>query len=103
MNPTPPWDSTGLLQEIIELRREIGDLRELIARVTERLPLPPAGKAIGGRGSVEFSLDAALSLDDVEASYIDHVLANAGGNKTLAAAILGIDASTLYRKLARSS
>ena len=41
------------------------------------------------------------TLDAVERAYILWVLQSEGGNKSRAAATLGIDASTLYRKLAR--
>jgi len=37
----------------------------------------------------------------VERAYITWVLQSVGGNKTRAAEVLGIDPSTLYRKLAR--
>ena len=63
----------------------------LPARVTERRsePLvserPPANPA----------------LEVIERAYILHVLASEGGNKTRAAEVLGIDPSTLYRKLGR--
>ena len=41
------------------------------------------------------------TLDVVERAYILWVLQNEGGNKTRTAEVLGIDPSTLYRKLAR--
>ncbi|MCL4866451.1 MAG: hypothetical protein KJZ47_11185, partial [Gemmatimonadales bacterium] len=41
------------------------------------------------------------SLDVVERAYIMWVLQAEGGNKTRAAEVLGIDPSTLYRKLSR--
>jgi DNA-binding NtrC family response regulator len=41
------------------------------------------------------------SLEIIERAYILWVLGNEGGNKTRAAEVLGIDASTLYRKLSR--
>ena len=41
------------------------------------------------------------TLDAIERAYITWVLQSEGGNKTRAASVLGIDASTLYRKLAR--
>jgi DNA-binding NtrC family response regulator len=41
------------------------------------------------------------TLDAIERAYIMWVLQSEGGNKTRAASTLGIDASTLYRKLAR--
>ena len=43
-----------------------------------------------------------LTLDDVEREYIRAVLAQVGGNKTEAAAILQVDRKTLYRKLEES-
>ncbi|MGR9085863.1 MAG: sigma-54-dependent transcriptional regulator [Gammaproteobacteria bacterium] len=53
--------------------------------------------------SDEDFLDRALAqgwtLADVEQAYIHHVLEMTGGNKIQAARILGLDRSTLYRKL----
>jgi DNA-binding NtrC family response regulator len=40
-----------------------------------------------------------MSLDEVEREYLRVVLAGVNGNKTEAAAILGVDRKTLYRKL----
>ena len=42
------------------------------------------------------------TLARVVATHIRSVIAYAGGNKTKAAAILGIDRRALYRKLARA-
>jgi DNA-binding NtrC family response regulator len=44
---------------------------------------------------------AQLSLEDVENRYVDAVLRQSRGNKADAAAILGIDVSTIYRRRAR--
>jgi two-component system response regulator HydG len=41
------------------------------------------------------------SLEEMERRYILRVLEAAGGNKTLAAEILGVGRKTLYRKLER--
>jgi len=41
------------------------------------------------------------TLDVIERAYITWVLQSEGGNKTRAAEVLGIDPSTLYRKLSR--
>ena len=41
------------------------------------------------------------TLDVIERAYITWVLQAEGGNKTRAAEVLGIDPSTLYRKLTR--
>jgi two-component system response regulator HydG len=42
-----------------------------------------------------------VPMEEVERRYIQHVLDAAGGNRTLAARILGFDRKTLYRKLRR--
>ncbi|MFZ2405119.1 MAG: sigma-54 dependent transcriptional regulator [Methylobacter sp.] len=48
-------------------------------------------------------LDLAMmqgwTLEDIQQAYIRHVLETTGGNKIQAARILGLDRSTLYRKL----
>ena len=44
---------------------------------------------------------ALLPMHEVERRYFFHVLETAGGNKTLAARILGYDRRTMYRKLER--
>ena len=41
------------------------------------------------------------TLEVIERAYIEHVLRAEGGNKTRAAEVLGIDPSTLYRKIKR--
>ncbi|MFQ5890067.1 MAG: sigma-54-dependent transcriptional regulator [Gemmatimonadota bacterium] len=41
------------------------------------------------------------TLEIIERAYIEHVLRAEGGNKTRAAEVLGIDPSTLYRKIKR--
>jgi len=46
-------------------------------------------------------LHANPTLDVIERAYITWVLQSEGGNKTRAAEVLGIDPSTLYRKLGR--
>jgi two-component system response regulator HydG len=63
----------------------------LPARITERAPLP----------LVTASLPPNPTLEIVERAYIHWVLHSEGGNKTRAAEVLGIDPSTLYRKLLR--
>jgi two-component system response regulator HydG len=43
------------------------------------------------------------SMKEVEQRYIRKVLAAVGGNKTIAARVLGLDRRTLYRKLSRAN
>ena len=65
----------------------------------------PDAAAASGRdaedGLVQFPGDELLSLEALEQEYINHVLRQAGGKKTRAAQILGIDKTTLWRKLRR--
>ena len=44
---------------------------------------------------------APLTLDEMEQRHVQATLAAVGGNKTKAATMLGIERSTLDRKLAR--
>jgi two-component system, NtrC family, response regulator AtoC len=50
------------------------------------------------------ALDAfdLVDLDTVKRAHVHFVLAAVGGNRSLAARILGVDRKTLYRHLARS-
>ena len=85
-----------------------GNVREL-KNVMERLAvvcrdddvrpedLPPEVRA--GRACAGSAGDASASLADVEREHIIRVMAHTAGNKKEAAAILGIDRSTLYSKL----
>jgi transcriptional regulator with PAS, ATPase and Fis domain len=85
-----------------------GNVREL-KNVMERLAvvcrdddvrpddLPPEVRA--GRARTGAAGDASASLADVEREHIIRVMAHTAGNKKEAAAILGIDRSTLYSKL----
>jgi DNA-binding NtrC family response regulator len=50
---------------------------------------------------VRFSEERFFSLNELEQEYINHVLRCFGGKKTKAAEVLGIDKTTLWRKLRR--
>ncbi len=66
--------------------------REVLpVRVIERRPVP----------LVSSQPPPNPALEIIERAYIEWVLRSEGGNKTRAAEVLGIDPSTLYRKLAR--
>ncbi|OYV85021.1 MAG: hypothetical protein B7Z63_06095, partial [Ignavibacteriae bacterium 37-53-5] len=47
------------------------------------------------------NLPANLTLDELESEYIKHVLKSCDDNYVTAAEILGINKSTLYRKLGK--
>jgi len=88
-----------------------GNVREL-ANTIERAVIVSAGHQLGVEDLPE-SMRAAVavqrrrekpqSLAEVEADYVDEVLALTGGNKTEAARILGISRKNLYEKLARKA
>jgi two-component system response regulator HydG len=63
----------------------------LPTRVTERRAIPLVSERPA----------ANPALEVIERAYIMYVLQTEGGNKTRAAEVLGIDPSTLYRKLSR--
>lgn len=65
------------------------------AALPERVREAPAPALVGER------LPPNPTLDIIEQAYIQWVLAAEGGNKSRAAEVLGIDPSTLYRKLSR--
>jgi two-component system response regulator HydG len=70
---------------------DVIDLDVLPVRVTERKSQP----LVTERTAPNPTLEA------IERAYIMWVLQSEGGNKSRAAEVLGIDPSTLYRKLAR--
>ncbi len=63
--------------------------------------LPEKIRSYRGRQVVIDGLDPSqlISLQELERNYIQHVLEAAGGNRSQAARILGLDRKTLYRKL----
>jgi two-component system, NtrC family, response regulator AtoC len=79
-----------------------GNVREL-ANVVERAIILSAGNCIEPQdlpfSGGEPSCADPHSLEDLERNHIVKVLQGAGGNKTLAAKILGISVRNLYRKI----
>ena len=72
-----------------------GDVIELVA-LPERITDRKAEPLVSDR-----PVAASPALDVIERAYIMWVLQSEGGNKSRTAEILGIDPSTLYRKLSR--
>ncbi len=66
-----------------------------ISDLPEKLSCP---KTVGAVSDVE---PANPTLESIEKAYIHYVMTQTGGKKSKAARILGIDTSTLYRKLDR--
>jgi DNA-binding NtrC family response regulator len=88
-----------------------GNVRELenaieravaFARGTEITPeaLPERVRTSGGASAlIARSVEQNLTLRELEREYILEVLRRAGGNKSRAAELLGLDRKTLYRRL----
>ncbi len=66
-----------------------------VEAVPARVTSPKTAPIVTEKGHVN------PTLDTIERAYIAWVLQSEGGNKSRAAEVLGIDPSTLYRKLAR--
>jgi len=63
--------------------------------------LPPRLREQPAQPLVQDAPPANPTLEVIERAYIEHVLRAEGGNKSRAAEVLGIDPSTLYRKIKR--
>jgi DNA-binding NtrC family response regulator len=98
--------------EALQLYSWPGNVREL-ENALERAAILAKGRSITVSSLpervVEAKSDPLISaatqsnptLDTIERAYIMWVLENEGGNKARTAEVLGIDTSTLYRKLSR--
>jgi DNA-binding NtrC family response regulator len=98
--------------EALQLYSWPGNVREL-ENALERAAILAKGRSISVSSLpervVEAKSDPLISaatqanptLDTIERAYIMWVLENEGGNKARTAEVLGIDTSTLYRKLSR--
>jgi len=86
--------------------RELENALEHAAVVSDREEIDPQAlpermRSPKPRPLVSDRAPANPTLDAVERAYILWVLQSEGGNKTRTAEVLGIDPSTLYRKLSR--
>ena len=95
MSPPPeaadPVGAATLERAVVLSKATTIDLAALPDKLTERRAEP----------LVADRPHANPTLDVIERAYITWVLQSEGGNKTRAAEVLGIDPSTLYRKLSR--
>lgn len=103
--------STNPEQMLDALQRAVGREKDSAAalgpdwRIRESDLAPGCGSGVG-LGAEDASAESGdrlqvQSLEDVELSYILRVLEAVGGNKASAARLLGVDRTTLYRKLQR--
>ncbi len=83
-------ESEALADALIHLLPALSDLSSLIDTARQ--------VSIRG-GQVEFAFDELISLESLERNYVMHVLNALEFNKLRTAEVLGIDPSTLYRKL----
>jgi DNA-binding NtrC family response regulator len=81
----------ALERAVVLTRGEIIELDAIPGKISERKAEPLVAERP----------HATPTLDLIEQAYIQWVLQNEGGNKTRAAEVLGIDPSTLYRKLSK--
>jgi len=89
--------SAAALQEIEALADAL--LRQLPALSDISTLVDTARQVSIKGGQVEFAFDELMSLENLERNYVMHVLNVLGFNKIRTAEVLGIDPSTLYRKL----
>jgi DNA-binding NtrC family response regulator len=90
-----PWPgNVRELENVIERAVALAELSELTPE-----DLPPQLLERRSAEIVAGALSRNLTLDELEREYIMRVLEAEGGNKTRAAARLGLDRKTLYRKL----
>ncbi|MBI4528285.1 MAG: sigma-54-dependent Fis family transcriptional regulator [Deltaproteobacteria bacterium] len=105
---------TGITEEALAALiryRWPGNVRELEHTIERAVLLGKEGpitpedlspRLLEGAGNdalVDEALSRRYTLRDIEREYIKRVLETTGGNKTEAAIILGVDRTTLYRKL----
>ncbi len=100
-----PWP--GNVRELAHVIRRLlidaGSVNDL-AILTRLLSTPAIGEGPDARQpDSDGRRDADATLEDVERQHILAVLEAAGGNKTMAARILGIERKTLTRKLRRGA
>ena len=88
------------LQNCIERAVALAALRAA-SRVDDLPEKDPRLPPLARRRSPSDDPAELVPLEEVERRYILRVLEAVGGNKTLAARILGLDRKTLYRKLER--
>ena len=88
----PPAADCGSTNRAVLLNRtemlEVSDFPEKLQR-PERMPLVKEAEAV------------TPTLESIEKAYIHYVMSQTEGKKAEAAKILGIDTSTLYRKIER--
>ncbi len=80
---------------------QLPDVRTKFARASQAMPVDPAKIAEGSCPSIPVpqSLDLRSALEALERQMIERALHESGGNRTVAAALLGLNRTTLVEKL----
>ncbi|MBK8498498.1 MAG: sigma-54-dependent Fis family transcriptional regulator [Flavobacteriales bacterium] len=81
--------------------RELRNVIERACILCDGPLLDPASLPLELQGEPEQKIGAIYELEQVEREHIRRVLSHTGGNKTLAAELLGIGLTTLYAKVKR--
>ncbi len=108
----PPKEISAEAMEILHKYGWPGNVRELentieravLLNRSARLDVVDLPEKLGRSESIASVSDTEPgnpTLESIEKAYIHYVMTQTGGKKTKAARILGIDTSTLYRKLDR--
>ncbi|MDZ4150649.1 helix-turn-helix domain-containing protein, partial [Methylicorpusculum sp.] len=84
--------------------RELANILERAIALTEHdtlllEDLAQASQLPESEGFLQNALQQGWTLHDVERAYINYVLEKTAGNKIQTAKLLGVDRSTLYRRL----
>ncbi|MCA1619563.1 MAG: sigma-54 dependent transcriptional regulator [Acidobacteria bacterium] len=93
------YDWPGNVRELRNTLERAAALAAAGSDIIEADHLLPPHASQGAEGKADISSPAPLTLDQLERQHILRVLEEQGGNRERAAAVLGISARTLYRKL----
>ncbi len=92
-------DNQMILQQLIDLRRDVQNIKEMLAQVLVLGRIPTALPEHVAYADVEGESIPRPTLQQVERDQIHQALEENGGNRRKAATALGIGERTLYRKI----
>ena len=91
-------------EKLATLEESVRQLGLLVSSLADRMPGlrdTPAAPRDSAGATESFTAADGITLEALEAEYIRHTLERCAHNKTLTATVLGVDPSTLHRKLSR--
>jgi DNA-binding NtrC family response regulator len=92
-------DADLILQQLLDLRRDVSQIRDMLAQLVLLGRLPGQLPESVGYHSVDEDGPKRPTLDDIEREQIRLALDECNGNRRKAATSLGIGERTLYRKI----